>query len=329
MRFLSARQRFLIYHRYVKPVRNAVLGTGAVRLIHAIERMDRKRAANAAAAVMRRLGPLLPEHRLGRHNLRLAFPEKSDAEIERILIGAWDNLARVAVEFTHLHEFCLKDFGRQTEDVVGYSPETLAHFHELLTNGKPAIIFAAHLANWELPALAASSVGAKSAVLFRRPNIPAIADAIVRTREPLMGSLVQTTLDAPIRLARLLQSGAHVGMLVDQHFRGGVEVMFFGRRCLANPLLASLARQTECRIHGIRVVRLPNGNSFWGEFTGPIDPPRDRDGRIAVQDTMQVITSVIEGWVREHPEQWLWLHRRWRPQCATSAGHRRHTATTS
>jgi KDO2-lipid IV(A) lauroyltransferase len=62
----------------------------------------------------------------------------------------------------------------------------------------------------------------------------------------------------------------------------------------------------------MRVVRLPDGNGFWGEMTDAIDPPRDADGRIDIKGTMQTITTGIEGWVREHPEQWLWLHRRWR-----------------
>jgi len=127
-----------------------------------------------------------------------------------------------------------------------------------------------------------------------------------------MGELIPTGLDAPVRLARLLESGVHVGMLADQHYSKGIEVIFFGRRCLANPLIAMLARQTELPIYGMRVVRKADGNSFWGEISAPVQPARDPDGRIAVQGTMQAITSVIEGWIRQFPEQWLWLHRRWR-----------------
>ena len=97
------------------------------------------------------------------------------------------------------------------------------------------------------PRVGAKLIGAKSAVLFRRPNIGAVSDVIVKLREPLMGELIPTGLDAPVKLARLLQSGVHVGMLADQHYSKGVEVTFFGRRCLANPLVAMLARQTECR----------------------------------------------------------------------------------
>ncbi|MGD0026490.1 MAG: lipid A biosynthesis lauroyl acyltransferase, partial [Xanthobacteraceae bacterium] len=154
--------------------------------------------------------------------------------------------------------------------------------------------------------------GVNLAVFYRRPNIRAISDAVIKLRADTMGQLIPATLDAPVRLARLLQSGVHVGMLVDQHYTKGVEVSFFGRSCKANPLIALLARQTECPIYGMRVVRLPGGDRFWGDITDPIEPPRDADGRIDVQGTMQAITAVIEGWVREHPEQWLWLHRRWR-----------------
>ncbi|MGB6508970.1 MAG: lipid A biosynthesis lauroyl acyltransferase, partial [Xanthobacteraceae bacterium] len=134
----------------------------------------------------------------------------------------------------------------------------------------------------------------------------------VKLREPLMGDLIATGLDAPVKLARLLQSGVHVGMLADQHYSKGVEVIFFGRRCLANPLVAMLARQTELPIYGMRVVRNPDGNSFWGEISDPVEPARDAAGRIDIKGTMQLITNVIEGWIRQYPAQWLWLHRRWR-----------------
>jgi KDO2-lipid IV(A) lauroyltransferase len=87
--------------------------------------------------------------------------------------------------------------------------------------------------------------------------------------------------------------------------------MFFGRRCLVNPLIAVLARQIECPIHGVRVIRLPDGR-FAAEISEELQPARNAEGRIDVAGTMQAITTVVEGWVREHPEQWLWLHRRWR-----------------
>jgi KDO2-lipid IV(A) lauroyltransferase len=65
-------------------------------------------------------------------------------------------------------------------------------------------------------------------------------------------------------------------------------------------------------VHGVRVIRL-HRHRFRLELTPPLELPRDPDGSINVQGAMQAMTRVIEGWVREYPEQWLWMHRRWRP----------------
>lgn len=88
-------------------------------------------------------------------------------------------------------------------------------------------------------------------------------------------------------------------------------MLFFGRPCKVNPMLARLARKYDCPIHGSRAIRLPDGRLRL-EVTEPLKLPRDADGKVDVTATMQLITWVVEGWVREHPEQWLWLHRRWR-----------------
>jgi Kdo2-lipid IVA lauroyltransferase/acyltransferase len=261
---------------------------------------------------MRTIGPLLKEHRIGRANLTAAFPDKSAAEIDTILSGVWDNLGRVAAEFAHIDRLRTFDPDHPGPADIIYERNTFDRFHALRLDGKPALVFGAHLANWELPALVASTQDLDVAVLYRRPNIGAISDAIIKIRAGSMGKLVATSLDAPVRLLRDLEMGGRVAMLVDQHYVKGVDVMFFGRLCKANPLIAQLARHIDCRIFGTRVIRLPDRRRFRAELTEAIEPARDADGKINLQGTMQVITSVIEGWVREHPEQWLWLHRRWR-----------------
>ena len=86
----------------LKQAANAVISALSVMGLKAIARLDPDRMANVAAAVLRTVGPWLPEHRVGRDNLRAAFPKKSPAEIEAILCGVWDNLGRVAAEFAHL-----------------------------------------------------------------------------------------------------------------------------------------------------------------------------------------------------------------------------------
>jgi len=143
------------------------------------------------------------------------------------------------------------------------------------------------------------------------PNNKAVAKEIIRIRAPLMGRLIRTRAQAALEMAVALEAGEHVGMLVDQHFSRGVDVMFFGRRCKANPSIARLARRFDCPVVGMRVIRLPD-HRFFVTGDGPYELPRDAAGQIDVVAATQMITSVIEGWIREHPGQWLWFHRRWR-----------------
>src|SRR5207237_10051951 len=116
----------------------------------------RRRVADFAAAFMRALGPRLKEHRIGRANLAAAFPEKSAGEIESILRGVWDNLGRVAAEFAHIDRLQIFEPPKQAAGDIVYTLDTDAGFQRLRRDGKPALIFAAHLANWELPALTAT-----------------------------------------------------------------------------------------------------------------------------------------------------------------------------
>jgi Kdo2-lipid IVA lauroyltransferase/acyltransferase len=298
--------------RRLAPMLDAGAGWLTLAILRAIRLTDRRRTADFWGWFMRKLGPRLPEHRIGRANLVAAFPDKPAAEIEEILAGVWDNLGRYAVEFAQIERLSNADPSAPEDDIVA-DPATSERFHQLRHDGKPALIFAAHLSNWELPALVAARHGLDTAVLFRPPNIRAVSDAVLKIRAGCMGTLVATGLDAPVRLGRMLEANRHVAMLADQHFVKGVDVTFFGRRCKANPLIAQLARHVECPIHGTRSLRRSdNRNRFFIEMTDPITPARDAEGRIDIAGTMQVITTVIEGWVREHPEQWLWLHRRWR-----------------
>lgn len=294
-----------------KSVAGALIGAATVGMLRTTRYFDPVKTSDFFARVTRMIGPRLREHRIGRANLTAAFPEKSPEEIEQILMGVWDNLGRVGAEFAHMDQVWDYDRERPENSRIELPERSIELFDQIRDDGKPALIFAAHLANWELPALAAVAHGLDAAILYRRPNI-ASADRIIKEmRQVNMGTLIPAGRDAPLRLGQALKEGKHVAMLIDQYLTSGVEVTFFGRKTRANPTLARLLRQVECPIHGVRIIRLPGGR-FRGELTEEVQPVRDADGKVDVQGTMQAVTSVVESWVREHPEQWLWLHRRWR-----------------
>jgi KDO2-lipid IV(A) lauroyltransferase len=294
-----------------KPIGEAAVGALIVGVLKTTRYFDPIKTANLLGRVTRLIGPALREQRIGRANLTAAFPEKSPEEIEAILAGVWDNLGRVGAEFAHLDHVWEFDRAHPEDSRIEIQERTHELFAQLRLDGKPALIFAAHLGNWELPALAAVAHGLDAAILYRRPNIASADRIIQEMRRVKMGTLIPAGRDAPLRLAEALQKGQHVAMLVDQYLTGGVEVTFFGCKTRANPMLARLLRQVECPVHGVRIIRLP-GHRFRGELSEEVKPVRDAAGQIDIQGTTQAVTSVIEGWIREYPDQWLWLHRRWR-----------------
>jgi len=294
-----------------KPLGQAAVGALTIGLLRTTRYFDPNKTANLFGRILRLIGPMTREQKIGRGNLTAAFPEKSPQEIETVLAGVWDNLGRIGAEFAHLDHIWDYDPDRPEKSRIEFSARSEELFDQIRDDGKPALIFACHLGNWELPALAAVAHGLDAAILYRRPNIASADRIIQEMRSVKMGTLIPAGRDAPLRLAEALQNGQHVAMLVDQYLTNGVEVTFFGRKTRANPMLARLLRQVECPIHGVRIIRLP-GHRFRAELSEEVKPVRDAAGQIDIQGTMQAITSVVEGWIREYPDQWLWLHRRWR-----------------
>lgn len=281
---------------------------GLVALLRAL---GPDRSSNLAGRLARRIGPWLSTTKVARSNIALAFPEKTTAEVEDIVKGVWENLGRVAGEFVHLEKMWDFDPENPTKGRILFESGTADRYNLIRDDGKPAIIFSAHMANWELPAIAAAAHGLDAAVVYKAPTNPGFAELVRETRTGAMAELINSGKQSVFTMAKVLEENRHLGILVDQHFTGGVEVMMFGRKARATPLAARLARNFECPVYGVRAIRLP-GNRFKMDLTEEIKLPRDAEGKIDIAAATQTITSVIEGWVREHPEQWLWLHRRWR-----------------
>jgi len=269
------------------------------------------RASALGGFVTRRIGPRLAVHRVGQRNLAAAFPEKSHAEIERILAGVWDNLGRTGAEYAHLDrlwDIDPKDLavGGRIVDVVGFE-----RVFALRDQGKPALFFTGHCGNWEVLPIGAARHGVPLAVMFRIPNNPYSAALVKRIRRRSMGRLLPSGLMGTVAAAEVLSRGEQLGMLIDQYYTRGIEVPFFGRPVRTAPTLAKLARRFDCAVIGAFVERL-EGARFRLVVNPPLDITWTADAEADERAVMAAATQQIEDWVRTHPEQWLWLHRRWR-----------------
>lgn len=266
------------------------------------------KALNFADRAARRIGPWFGRHRVAVSNLRKAFPEKSEAEIEAIASDMWGNMARLGAEYIFLD--AIFDYDPYAKTPGRIEVEGIDHFIRIAGEDKPHIIFTAHLGNFELLPIAAATYGMKITALFRPPNNPYLAEYILSTRTNAMGDLLASQRGASFALAGILDRGGNVGVLVDQKFNNGLRTSFFGLECETNPVLAMLARQYDCDVYPARSIRLP-GNRYRLTIEDKLTLPRRDDGAVDVKATTQLLNDVVERWVREEPGQWMWFHKRW------------------
>jgi KDO2-lipid IV(A) lauroyltransferase len=277
-------------------------------LLNVLKILPADPAIRFADRAARFIGPKMWRHKLMMTNLRNAFPEKSQQELEDIAVASWGHMGRLVAEYVFLDK--LFDFDPEKTEPGRVEVSGIPIFVDLRDNPRPFIVFTGHTANFELLPVAGKAFGLEVMVLFRPPNNPYIAEKVFSFRSARMGSLVPSHAGSSFALARRLEAGGGVGVLVDQKFRKGLSTSFFGRPVKTNPLLAKLVRQFDAEVYPARCIRLP-GNRFRLEIEPRIELPRDDKGNLDVQGTSQVLNDKVESWVRQYPEQWLWYHDRW------------------
>ncbi|MBB3949516.1 lipid A biosynthesis lauroyl acyltransferase [Aureimonas jatrophae] len=302
-------QRLARAWKLQKKARNYLVAQVLFAILALLRRFPAERGLALADRLARWIGPWTPRHRLAVANLRAAYPDRSDAWIQATAVSNWGQMGRVAAEYVFLD--ALFDFDPSQPAGTGrIEVEGIEIFEALRDSTRPTIFFTAHSGCFELLPICAATFGLEVTALFRQPNNRYIAREVQRTRRTNSGKLVPSKAGAAWALAGVLQRGGHVGMLVDQKFAKGRLGTFFGRPCRTNPLLAKLARQFDCDVHPARSIRLPDGR-YRLELKPKLELPRDPSGDIDIDATCQLLNDVVEAWVREHPEQWMWFHRRW------------------
>lgn len=301
--------RFPKWYVFLRDIRDWTIAKFVLFLLWLVKLLPAKAAIDGTENFGRFIGMRYPRTKRARENLKLAFPEKPDEEIEQILRDMWGNLSRTGAEYAFLDK--IFEFNEENPEQGRFEIAGLENFEALRALEGPAICFTAHTANWEVLPVGAAAYGLNITALFRPPNNKYLAAEVLKARETTMGHLVPSKAGAAWALADVLEKGGKVGILADQYFQRGKEVDFFGRKSKANPLIARLANNYDCPIYPARTIRLPNGR-FRLQVESPLKIPKDKNGRVDEQALCQQIHDVMEVWIKEYPEQWLWLHKKWR-----------------
>jgi len=242
--------------------------------------------------------------RLIQKQIEVSFPDFAPEEHRRIARQSVDNLAQGLAMFARI-PLMTDDMMEKKVEIEGFE-----HIREAFRQGRGMITFTAHYGCWELMAIYVTRLYPKISMLVRPLDNPLLDAMVSAVRECGGGGVIDSRRVFKDGI-RLLRDNGILGILIDQNFhKGGVFVNFFGRPAATSTLVPVLARRTGCAV-------LPMHNIWQGGKIRIIcEPPvllsRHPDPHQAVEEDTQTLTSIVEGWVRQDPGQWLWLHNRWK-----------------
>ena len=269
--------------------------------------LPRPLARSLAAGVVRLLYGLLPGLRkITSVNLRIAFPEWSDAQREAVVRGMLRNLGWMAAEFARFPKYSKENI---EQVVVLDGHENFLSGHR---RGKGVLYLTGHIGAWELSSFAHALYGFPLHYMARRIDNPRI-DALVNGHRCLRGNRPIFKNESARVMLKVLKEAGTVGILADQNTmpEEAVFVDFFGKQASTTTGIARVALHTDAAV-------VP-GYAVWDEriqkyrlrFEPPVELVRTGDTERDVLENTQKFTKVIEEIVRRYPEQWVWIHGRW------------------
>lgn len=287
----------------LKTLRHALEATFLYIVLWVFRLLPLETASNLGGFIARSIGPKLKVSRIAQKNLARFLPEERDHHAH-IIKGMWDNLGRVVAELPH---FSTMDANTLQHYITVHNSEVFEH---IKNSDTPVFFFSGHFGNWEALGKVAWARGAPVSLVYRSANNPFVDRLIQRLRDRFQRRGIPKGKAGARELLQSLQSGHAIGMLVDQKMNDGIPVPFFGVDAMTAPAIATLAQKYDVPVIPACIVREKGPFLTYRSFP-PITITPSGD---AEQDTLAFMTEInryLEDWIRQHPEQWFWLHNRW------------------
>jgi KDO2-lipid IV(A) lauroyltransferase len=252
--------------------------------------------------------------RVGMRNLGLAFPEKSLAERKKILRGVFTSLGRQVAEVCRFPKYTHENVSK----TVVY--EGFENFERALARGKGVLFLTGHLAAWELSAFAHSLYGHPLNIVMRPLDNPYL-DRLTRRYRTMHGNKAVDK-DFARGLIAAMRKGETVGVLMDTNMIAiqGVFVDFFGILACTASGMARVALKTDAAVVPGFTIWDPQLKKYRLRFDPAVKLIRTKDREADVVANTALFTKIIEDYVRRYPDQWLWVHRRWKTRPAGEKG---------
>jgi len=241
------------------------------------------------------------------YNLTRAFPDKSVDEIKKIAKGVYRNLGIVTAEMFDLPFLTAEKLARFI------TIEGAENIQQARKKEKGVLFFGAHFSNWELMAYCAPHYFLGPLTAVYRPLDHPLLDRIIRYLRSESGNILVPKRRAMVQMFRSLSQKGAVALFIDQNMslKEGIFVEFFGRPACTTDSLAVMALNSEAPVLPCFIVRKSDG-SYRLIVNEEVEISRTDDMDIDVKVNTQRFTKIIEGMIRQYPDQWLWIHQRWK-----------------
>ncbi len=255
--------------------------------------------------------------RTGLRNLEIAFPEKPLAEREQILKKAFQNLGRILGEFSQFFNITPETLAEMTEFEFekdeNKNSDELKFYEAERAKGRGVVLVSPHLGNWEIGVFAYSALREPLKYLARPLDNPLIEDLTVRLRTRFGNQPINKT-NAVMSVIEILRQGNILGVLpdVNAHPKEGVFVPFFDVPACTTSGVAMLALRTNALIVPMFCVWDEQKKRYRVGYGKIIEPVRTGNRHQDINETTALYTAEIEKFIRANPEQWLWMHKRWK-----------------
>ncbi len=253
--------------------------------------------------------------RVGVRNLEMALPQLSSKTRKKILRRVYIHLGWQLVEFCRMPRF-------SAENTRGWMrTEGLEHYLAAQAHGKGVLILTGHLGAWELSSFYHSLMGYPMGMVIRRLDNRRL-DEYVNSIRSLHGNFVLSKDDFGRGLLTAMHAGQTVGILMDTNMTPpqGEFVKFFGIDACTGTGLAHVARKTGAAVLPGFMVWEPGERRYVLRFGPEVEIPRTQDAAADILEGTRRCTAILESWIRRYPDQWLWIHRRWKTRPAGEPG---------
>lgn len=255
------------------------------------------------------VGRIISVHNLAKNNIKQSLKKLSDQEINNILSKMWENLGKIITEYYFINQKSTKEFNQ----IVNIDEKSKKNLQKLKRSKKGAILFSAHYGNWEvgIKYLVLNNLKCKS---LYRPLNNKYVDQLLSIDKRVGIEMVGKGAKGSKEIMKSLKNNEIIIIMADQRVGDGIKVPFFGRRALTSPSFAKLSLRYKIPLIPIRIIRKGGDYKFQMEISDPIEIPKDKELTMdkKIYKITREINKILEKWIKQYPEQWFWVHNRWK-----------------